>query len=385
MKEIRTQIEKNKSGFVTLKAENEEDMWHAYNLVTVGDEVTSIAVQKMVDETNSATGSEDSHQVKLNLTIEVKKVNYSGVEIPSSGDWNKKGPSLANQPTRTSLSGGTSLHLSGPISKRNEHVNLGTFHTLELEHQCEFTIIKGPDGWDSVHVQRLADATNTSKSAEVAAILADDTGRATVCLIGTHTSLIKQRIEVPLSKNKKPGQPADKTLDEFHKQVYNSILKHFNLSHLRMVIIAGPGNTKDIVFEAIFTQAVKANNQAIITSKSKFQRIYTPTIHLQSLNQILSTPAILNQLKDTKYSQEIQALNMFQKTMAEDVRRALYGEWHVDWAAEQTAISTLLISDSLFRNPDPEKRKKFIKLTESVQQFGGKVLVFSSMHSTGSS
>jgi protein pelota len=35
MKQIRSQIEKNKSGFVTLKAENDEDMWHAYNLVTV--------------------------------------------------------------------------------------------------------------------------------------------------------------------------------------------------------------------------------------------------------------------------------------------------------------------------------------------------------------
>ncbi|KAA1067536.1 Translation factor pelota [Puccinia graminis f. sp. tritici] len=383
MKQIRTQIEKNKSGFVTLKAENDEDMWHAYNLVTVGDEVRSIAVRKIVVETNSATGSKDSHRVKLNLTIEVKKVNYSGVEIPSSGDGNEKGLSIANQPTGSSSSGGASLHLSGQISKPNEHVKMGAFHTLDLEPEREFTIIKGPDGWDSVHVQRLADATDASKSAEVAAILADDTGRATVCLIGTHTTLIKQRIEVPLSKNKKPGQTADKTLDKFHKQIYDSILKHFNFSLLRMVIIASPGNTKDTVFEAILAQAIKANNKAIITSKSKFQRIYTPTIHLQSLNQILSTPEILNQLKDTKYSKEIQALNKFQKMLEEDVQRALYGEVHVDRAAERAAIGSLLISDSLFRNPDPEKRKKFIKLTESVQQFGGEVLVFSSMHSTG--
>jgi protein pelota len=90
----------------------------------------------------------------------------------------------------------------------------------------------------------------------VAAILADDAGRATVCLIGTHTSLIKQHIEVPISKNKDPGQAANKTLDEFHKQIYNLILKHFNLSHLQMFIIASPGNTKDVVFETIFTQAV---------------------------------------------------------------------------------------------------------------------------------
>ncbi|KAH9440980.1 hypothetical protein H4Q26_014551 [Puccinia striiformis f. sp. tritici PST-130] len=386
MKQIRSQIEKNRSGFVTLKAENDEDMWHAYNLVTVGDEVRSIAVRKIIVETNSATGSKDSHRVKLNLTIEVKKVSYSGVEIPSSStetNVNNGGLSIASQPTPSSSSGGASLHLSGQISKQNEHVKMGAFHTLDLEPEREFTIIKGPDGWDSINLQRLADATDASKSAEVGAILVDDNGRATICLIGTHTTLIKQRIEVPLSKNKKPGQSSDKTLDKFFKQIYDSLIKHFNFSLLRMVIIASPGNTKDAVFESIFSQAVKSNNKSIMTSRSKFQRIYTPTIHIQSLNQILSTPEILNQLKDTKYSKEIQALNKFQKMLDEDPHRALYGELHVDRAAERAAIGTLLISDSLFRNPDPEKRKKFIKLTESVQQFGGEVLVFSSMHSTG--
>jgi len=381
MKQIRSQIEKNRSGFVTLKAENDEDMWHAYNLVAVGDEVRSVAVRKIVVETNSATGSKDSHRVKLNLTIEVKKVSYSGVEIPSN-ESNDSGAPIASQPTSSS-SGGASLHLSGQISKQNEHVKLGAFHTLDLEPEREFTIIKGPDGWDSVNVQRLADATDASKSAEVGAILADDNGRATICLIGTHTTLIKQRIEVPLSKNKKPGQATDKTLVKYHQQIYDAIVKHFNFSLLRMVIIASPGNTKDTVFEALFAQAVKVNNKSIITSKSKFQRIYTPTIHIQSLNQILSTPEILNQLKDTKYSKEIQALNKFHKMMEEDAHRAVYGELHVDRAAERAAVGTLLISDSLFRNPDPQKRKKFIKLTESVQQFGGEVLVFSSMHSTG--
>lgn len=384
MKQIRSQIEKNRSGFVTLKAENDEDMWHAYNLVTVGDQVRSIAVRKVIVETNSATGSKDSHRVKCNLTIEVKKINYSGVEVPSNETNPNGGLSIATQPLKSlSASAGASLHLSGQISKQNEYVKLGAFHTLDLEPEREFTIIKGPDGWDSIHTQRLADAIDQSKSAEVGAILVDDTGRATICLIGTHTTLIKQRIEVPLSKSKRPGQATDKTLDKYLKQIFDSIVKHFNFSLLRMVILASPDHTKDTVYDAIFSQAIKSNNKSILTSKSKFQMIYTPTIHIQSLNQILSTPEILNQLKDTKYSKEIIGLNKFQKMLEDDPHRALYGELHVDRAAERAAIGTLLISDSLFRNPDPEKRKKFIKLTESVQQFGGEVLVFSSMHSTG--
>lgn len=318
--------------------------------------------------------------MKTNLTIEVKKVIYTGAEITrESGSDNLLPPS---NPTSSS-SNGASLHLSGQISKQNEHVKLGAFHTLDLEPEREFTIIKGPDGWDSIQIQRLADATDASKSAELAAILTDDTGRATICLIGTHTTLVKQRIEVSLSKNKKPGQASDKSLEKYFKQIYDSIVKHFDFTLLRMVIIASPGNTRDAVFDAIFAMAVKANNKSILTSRSKFQRIYTPTIHVQSLNQVLSSPEILNQLKDTKYSKEIITLNKFEKMLEEDPQRAFYGEVQVERATERAAVGSLLISDSLFRNPDAEKRKKFIQLTESVKQFGGDVMVFSSMHSTG--
>lgn len=35
MKLIRKQIDKNRAGHVTLQAENDEDMWHAYNLISV--------------------------------------------------------------------------------------------------------------------------------------------------------------------------------------------------------------------------------------------------------------------------------------------------------------------------------------------------------------
>ncbi|MBW0546095.1 hypothetical protein O181_085810 [Austropuccinia psidii MF-1] len=69
--------------------------------------------------------------------------------------------------------------------------------------------------------------------------------------------------------------------------------------------------------------------------------------------------------------------------LLDDAHRVCYGEKHVDCAAERAAIGTLLIIDSLFRSPDPLKRKKFIELAENVQRYGGEVLIFSSLHATG--
>ncbi|MBW0571552.1 hypothetical protein O181_111267 [Austropuccinia psidii MF-1] len=134
MKPIWRQIEKNHAGSVTLKAENDEDMWNVYNLINMppqGDQVRSASIQQIVTETSSATGAKDSCCIKLNLTIEVNKVLYSGAELPSA-------KSAANDlitPTQSSsnLSNGASLHLSDQISQQNEHVKLGAFHTLDLE------------------------------------------------------------------------------------------------------------------------------------------------------------------------------------------------------------------------------------------------------------
>ncbi|MBW0584792.1 hypothetical protein O181_124507 [Austropuccinia psidii MF-1] len=136
-------------------------MWHVYNLINVGDQVRSASIRKIVTETNSATGAKDSRRIKLNLTIEVKKVLYSGAELLSA-------ESAANDlitPTQSSSnsSNGASLHLSGQISQQNKHVKLGAFHTLDLEPNQEFTIIKGPDGWDSIHMERLSDSLDASK------------------------------------------------------------------------------------------------------------------------------------------------------------------------------------------------------------------------------
>jgi len=69
--------------------------------------------------------------------------------------------------------------------------------------------------------------------------------------------------------------------------------------------------------------------------------------------------------------------------MGVDQLRACYGEKHVIKAVEQQAVETLLISDSLFRARDPTVRKKFVKLVDSVREFGGEARIFSSLHVSG--
>lgn len=59
---------------VVLIPEEPEDMWHAYNLVALGDSVKSTTIRKVKDE--SATGSSTANRVRTTLTLSVEKIEF---------------------------------------------------------------------------------------------------------------------------------------------------------------------------------------------------------------------------------------------------------------------------------------------------------------------
>lgn len=62
-----------RQGYVVLLPEDEEDMWHVYNLISEGDEVQAKTDRKV--HSQSSTGSTTTYRVQLNLTIVVKRVS----------------------------------------------------------------------------------------------------------------------------------------------------------------------------------------------------------------------------------------------------------------------------------------------------------------------
>lgn len=88
-------------------------------------------------------------------------------------------------------------------------------------------------------------------------------------------------------------------------------------------------------------------------------------------------------LTDTKAAAEIRALDTFYQMLNTDPDRAHYGYKAVMRAAEQQAIDTLLVSDSLFRADSIATRRRYVELVELVKASNGTVHIFSSAHVTG--
>ncbi|BGP04891.1 Translation factor pelota [Rhodotorula toruloides] len=383
---VRSNINKDQSGSVTLRPQDDEDMWHAYNLISKGDELRASAVRRVTSE--SATGSTSSQRVHLKLTIRVDKVLYSALAQPdstASASSSSAADSSAPVAAASGTSGTTTLHVSGKITSENEHVKKGAYHTLDLEIGRDFTIIKGEGEWDSVARERLREMTEPGRGADVGAVVCGE-GTANICIITNHTTIVKQRIDVPVPRKRKGGGTAlgaERANSRFLHQVYDAVNRHFDFEQLKVLIIASPGFTKETVHSFLLEEAVRQNNKALIQAKSKFLLLHSPTHHVHSLTQILSSPEVSSQLKDTKFAQEGVMLEKFFKMLEENPLRAWYGESHVFKAAERGAIGKLLVSDELFRSPSVARRKKFVQLVEDVKAYGGEVLMFSSMHESG--
>ncbi|KAH8118310.1 eRF1 domain 1-domain-containing protein, partial [Phellopilus nigrolimitatus] len=399
MKLIGRHIERDRSGYVTLQPEEDEDMWHLYNLIQEGDEIRAPAIRRV--QTESATGSTSSHRVRTTLTLNVQKMHFSPAVSSSIAPNTNAAADGSNGPSQ-----GASLSISGQVTAENQFVKMGAYHTLDLEVNRDVRIVKAE--WDSIAFSRVKESCDEGRGAEVGAIVCGE-GTAAVCLLSEHMTVIRQRVEVPVPR-KRTGSTTlhDKGLTRFYETLYQSFIRHMPFASLRAIIIASPGFVKDAIYDYIFAQATKENNKALLQSKNKFLRVHVSSPHVHSLMEVMKSPEIASQLKETKFAREGIMLDRFHKMLGVDEMRAWYGPDHVALAADRGAIGALLISDELFRRvfslllylaslashyysftpshnsaSDPVLRKKYVKLVESVRQKGAEVLIFSSMHESG--
>ncbi|WVW83705.1 mRNA surveillance protein pelota [Kwoniella bestiolae CBS 10118] len=369
MKLVNKHIEKDGSGYVTLRPEDDEDMWHVYNLISEGDNVRALAVRRV--QTLSSTGSSDSHRVKIQLTVEVTKTTFS----PAASSSQSNGAGEKKEPT-------AALQISGRVVEENEFVKLGAYHTLDLEANRDFRLTKA-SGWDSIALERIQESTQEGRGAELGAIVCGE-GTAAICLLSEHMTTVRQRIEVSIPRKRKGGTSGhEKAMDNFLSTVYQAILRLIPYQDLKAVVVASPGFTKDTLYDYIFQQANLTSNKPLLSSRSKWIKVHSNTSHVHGLMEALRAPEVSKMLQGAKFAREGVGLDKFHKMLATDELRAWYGPEHVALAVDRGAVGTLLISDDLFRSSDPSTRNHYVQMVEAVRSKGGEALIFSSMHESG--
>ncbi|XP_055681138.1 protein pelota [Lutzomyia longipalpis] len=353
MKLVSRIVDKGGSGSIVLIPEDPEDMWHAYNLISEGDNVKCTTIRKVQNET--ATGSSSSNRVRTTLTIAVENIDFD---------------------TQACV-----LRLKGRNVEENPYVKMGAYHTLDLALNRKFTLTK--QEWDTISLERIDMACDVTQSADVAAVIMQD-GLAHVCLITSSMTLVRSKIEVSIPRKRKGNvQQHEKGLAKFYDAVMQSILRHVNFDVVKCVLLASPGFVKDQFFEYMIQQAVKTDNKALLDNRGKFVLVHASSGFKHSLKEVLQDPAVAAKMSDTKAAGEVKILEQFYTTLQCEPAKAFYGKKHVTRAIEAECVQTLLISDNLFRCQDFNQRKEYVRLVDAVRESGGEVKIFSSMHISG--
>ncbi|KAI9594239.1 protein pelota [Syncephalis fuscata] len=345
MRLISKHIEKDRSGRVTLYPEEQEDMWHIYNLILPGDLVKATAFRRVQNVTE--TGSTTSQRVRTTLTLKVERTEFDAQECV--------------------------LSINGPNVAENQYVKLGQYHTLDLELHRNFSITKVE--WDSMAFDRINEACDVDNRSDLAAVVLQE-GLANICLVTSSMTVVRQRIETSVPRKRKGFAGA-------HDQGLKKHNKYIRLDRVKAVLLASPGFVKDNLFQYIMEQAERQDLKTLLDNKSKFVLAHCSSGHKHALEEVLRQPAMQTHLADTKAAGEVRALERFYEALGKDEGRAFYGWDHIQKANERGAIETLLVADNLFRSFDLNVRRKYVRLVESVRASGGKVFVLSTQHVTG--
>ncbi|CAI9718221.1 Hypothetical predicted protein [Octopus vulgaris] len=238
MRRVYQNIDKYNDGCMVLIPEEAEDMWHAYNLVAVGDVLKSTTIRKVQNE--SATGSVSASKVRTVLTIRVEAIDFD---------------------TQACV-----LRVKGRNIAENQYVKMGAYHTLDLELNRKFTLEKH---WDSITLERIDTACDPAQNADLAAIVMQE-GLGHLCLVTSSMTLVKAKIETNIPRKRK-GMCAqhDKGLMKFYDQMIQAVRRHVNFEIVKCLLIASPGFVKDQFFSYMLDQAVKNDWKDILENKSR--------------------------------------------------------------------------------------------------------------------
>lgn len=353
MRIVHRDLDKNGTGQVVLIPEEPEDMWHAYNLVTVGDSIKSTTIRKVKDE--SATGSSTTNRVRTVLTISVEAIEFDTAAC--------------------------TLRVKGRNIQENQFVKMGAYHTIDLQLNQKFTLAK--QCWDIIALDRLDVACDPTKTADVAAVVMQE-GLAHVCVVTDCMTLTRARIEMPIPRKRRASCAShDKALQRFYETVMQAVLRHVRFDVVKCVLMASPGFVKDQFYEYVFAEAIKQDIRVLIENRPKFLLVHSSSGHKQALKEVLSDSAVGVKLADTKAAGEVRALDSFYHMLQNEPNRAFYGIKHVERASESNAIETLMVTDELFRSADVATRQRYVRLVEEVKAGGGTVRIFSSLHVSG--
>lgn len=338
---MRLLMKDAKNGSVELEAEDSDDLWHLYNLIDRGDKVCGNTLREV--KVSRGSSEERGGRKRVFLCIEVEDMGFQSFT--------------------------ERLRIKGRIISGPEEMNIqGSYHSFAVGPHDRITLTKGE--WLSFHRERLDRAL--SKVRPKVLIVTLDDQEAAVFMLNDYEvqPLLSIESHVPGKYVDSPerGTMKSKYLSTIAGEV-GRVLEREKLD----VIVAGPGFTK-------------ADLAKVLKSKIKGIAVYeetSSTVGEPSVREVMNRGTFARVMERSAIMQDTRLIDETLGRIAMRPSLVAYGEEEVGRAVERGAVETLMISEKLFKELNPDRRRQVEALCKKAEGYQGKVFFIGSAHEKG--
>ena len=332
-----------KSQEITVKVESLNDLWTLYNLISENDKVIARTHRRVVLK-------EGSKGERKPMTLKLK------VEAVSFHEFSNR------------------LRVKGTILEGPEDfVSFGTYHTFNIEIGQTLTIIK--EEWLRSELKRLKESSKF-ESNFIILMIAIETGLSTIELITnfSHNKIATVKKTIPGKRYEQSHRK--KALEEFFSSIKKILDEKSNDIQINLIIICGPGNTRDLFIKYI---KEKSNPEYLSIIKS----IHASSGTESGILETLKSKDLISIKKNIRILQESEKIEEILMLLGTDPDMIAIGSNEVSKAAQKGAIKELFCVDILIRGATKDQKLKIEKILTDVENQGGKIHILSSDHPTG--
>jgi protein pelota len=325
MRILKSNFEK---GFAKLKIEFNDDLWYLHSILEQGDFIVSRTLRNLFL-------NRGEQKIKVEKKPMILKIRLEKIEFQKNTNH---------------------LRLTGKITEGPEDVQLGSYHTIDVEVGTVLTINKKE--WKSYQIQKIKKAQIKTPNILIVVVDSDEV------VFGL---LKNNRVEIKLElKNSHSIQEEDKQ-QEFYDKIATEIDKLS--ATMEKIILAGPGFTKEHV-QTIIQHSYPETNKKLI-----LETVYSAT--QSGINEILKKGTLDKILKDSEVIKESKIVQEFFTHLNKDDGLSVYGLDDIMFADSAGAVETLLVSEDKMRD------EKIEKLANEVEGKKGNVEIISKEHDLG--
>jgi len=322
---------------MTLQTQSLDDIWLLYRIVQQGDIVSGWTERKIKigDATSEKASAVTIKRMRLEITVE--KTSYEN--------------------------DGKNVRFLGPIKEGNEYVSAGEYHALSVDEKTEITIEKKI--WPTYALRQIEEAALGGKGTTI--IAAFDRSSATIGSITAKgfSKLANMEGAVQQKGNDVKETKGSKPKESFYEELVAQLLAINTRINPTIIILASSNFWRDPIFKQMDAQA-------------KDLRKKTKWIECDNVSE-----GAIAQLSLTKEFQQLtmgqsqsEVLNSFEEIL----RRigtdgaVTYGMQEIEKAAEQSMISTVLVSQHAMHSAREKGTfEKLEFLLEQIEQTSGVV------------